>query len=272
MIDARTTMCCIIGHPVGHSKSPQMHNAAYRALDLPFVFCAFDVTDVEKAITGVRALGIRGVVVTIPHKAAVMPYLDDIDDTAKTIGAVNTIVASGNRLTGTNTDWYGALTTLEENTTLDGKHVVILGAGGAARSLIFACRKRHPKRISVLNRTKATATSLAHTFDIDYGGSLSEEDIIRDADIIVNTTSVGMEPNTEHSPVRDGVIHKNQVVFDCVYTPKRTKLLSLAKDVGATIVTGERMVLYGGTRQFELFTGKKAPIDVMEKALEKALK
>lgn len=267
MINAKTKLCCIIGNPVEHSKSPLMHNAAYKALGLNFAFLAFRVTDVKNALEGLRAIDARGIVVTIPHKQEVMNYVDEVDETARQIGAVNTIVNENGILRATNTDWTGAMRALKEKTEITGKIAAVLGAGGAARAIIYGLKKESAQSILIFNRTIKNAQKLAQEFAITGGYSLENEDMIKQADIVINTTSVGMEPHEGVSPISENIIHKDHVVFDIVYTPRETKLLQLGKKKSATIVHGDKMLLYGAIAQFELFTGQKAPQKVMEDAL-----
>lgn len=246
-INSQTQLCCIIGNPVEHSLSPAMHNAAYKALGLNFYYQAFRVTDVKNAIAGIRALGIRGTSVTVPHKITVMQYLDEIDETAKSIGAVNTIVNINGKLTGYNTDYIGAIAALEEKTKLKDKNVVILGAGGAARAIAFGLQEKNAK-ITILNR--------------NY-----DKTKLPTVDILIHATSIGMSPNISESLVPKKYLHKNLCVFDIVYNPKETKLLQDAKKAGCTIIYGYKMLLYQAVAQFQLFTGKNAPVNIMEKVL-----
>lgn len=266
MIDAKTQICCIIGHPVAHSLSPQMHSAAYKELGINFRFVAFDVEDVQKAVAGIRALGIRGVAVTIPHKITVMKYVDKIDETAGKIGAVNCLVNDNGVLKATNTDWIGALDALCEITPVLGKRVALIGAGGAARALAFGLKKAKAK-VSVFNRTLKKGEILMREFNLDGFYGLTATHKIKEMDILINTTSVGMEPNTDESPIPASSILSRHTVFDIVYTPHETKLLRLAREKSAKRVFGYKMVLYGGVRIFELCTGQKAPLSLMEKTL-----
>lgn len=270
MIDAKTKLCCIIGNPVEHSLSPQMHNAAYEYLGINFAFLAFRVADVKSALVGLKALGVKGISVTIPHKLEVMKYLDKLDDVATKIGAVNTIINNNGKLFGTNTDWSAALKALEEKTTLAGKKVALFGAGGAACALAFGLKRRNAI-VHVFNRTKTTGDKLKEELHLAGSHNLDKLDKISDMDIIVNTTSVGMVPNIDISPVPLESIHAKQVVFDIVYTPNETKLLKYAKAKKATVVYGHKMLLYGVAKQFELFTCQKAPLNLMGKILLKNL-
>ncbi|MBI3379213.1 shikimate dehydrogenase [Candidatus Gottesmanbacteria bacterium] len=266
MINSKTKLCCIIGNPVEHSLSPQMHNAAYEYLHLNYAFLAFRVTDVKSALVGLKTLGVKAISVTIPHKLEIMKYLDKIDEVATKIGAVNTIINNNGKLFGTNTDWIGALTALEEKTTLSGKKVALLGSGGAARSVAYGLiqRKAH---VFVFNRTIDKAIKLKQEFDLNGASAFTDLSSISTMDIIVNTTSVGMIPDIDKSPIPLQIINSKQIVFDIVYTPNDTKLIQYAKEKKAGIVYGHKMLLYGVAKQFELFTGKEAPLDIMKNIL-----
>ncbi|MBI4078732.1 MAG: shikimate dehydrogenase [Candidatus Levybacteria bacterium] len=270
-ISAKTKICCIIGNPVEHSLSPVMHNAGYKALGLDYVYVAFRVENIQKAIDGLRALNVRGIVVTVPHKIDVLRYVDSVDETAKKIGAVNTIVNDNGVLTGSNTDWNGSVGALKHVTSITNKTVAVFGAGGAARAVVYGL-KREGATVFVFNRTIEKAKILSEEFNLDGGFSLHEKSKIQGADIVINTTSVGMHPLENEIPIPINYLNKQQVVYDIVYTPKETRFLQLAKNQGARVVYGDTMVLYTAIPQFELFTGVKAPTDVMRSALENAAK
>ncbi len=263
--DAHTELYGIFGHPVRHSLSPAMHNAAFRHYGMNAVYLAFDVTDLEKAVGGVRALGIKGLSVTIPHKEAIIPLLDAIDPVAERIGAVNTVVNRDGTLLGYNTDWVGAVKALEEATPLMGKRVVVLGAGGSARAVCMGL-KEAGAGIHIANRTVEKARDLAALCSASWSG-LDELDGIQ-AYILVNTTSVGMRPHEEGIPIDPQLLNRYSVVMDLVYSPLETRLLREARDRGAIVINGLRMLLLQALAQFELWTGRLAPVDVMEKALE----
>ncbi|MBI2036247.1 shikimate dehydrogenase [Candidatus Microgenomates bacterium] len=267
-INAKTKLCCIIGNPVEHSLSPLMHNAGYKALGLNFVYMAFQISDVANAIAGIRALGIHGTSVTVPHKLTVMKYLDEIDETAKAIGAVNTIINDQAKLTGTNTDYEGAIRALEEKTKIEEKRVTVVGAGGAARAIAFGLKQKKAK-IKIINRTKERAQALAKEVRAEHG-DLTDLSQIKNSDILIHATITGMHPDNK-SLVPKEYLHKNLVVFDVVYNPRETKLINDAKKAGCQIVYGYKMLLYQAVAQFELFTGVKAPVEVMEEALLKGL-
>ncbi|EKE15179.1 MAG: hypothetical protein ACD_12C00117G0002 [uncultured bacterium] len=268
-ISAKTKICLIIGDPVTHSLSPAMHNAGYEALGIEdkFVFLGANVNikDVGVTIQSMRKMGIHGLTCTIPHKIEVMKLLDEIDDTAKMIGAVNTVLNQNGKLIGFNTDWLGAVIPLEKITTLSEKKVLVLGAGGAARAVIFGMLKRKAM-VTIFNRTKEKATKLAKEFNCQMT-DLKIESEIKNFDIIINTTSVGMKPLEDKTPISIKFITNKQIVFDIVYVPFETKLLREAKKRGAKIIHGTEMLLHQGTAQFEIYTGHKAPEEVMRRIL-----
>lgn len=269
-INSKTTLCCVIGNPIEHSLSPAMHNTGYQSLGLNYAYVAFRVENVKDAISGIRGLGIRGVSVTIPHKISVMPYLDKIDQIAKDIGAVNTILNDGGRLAGYNTDCEGAIRALKEVTDLKNKKVIILGAGGASRAIVFGLKKEDAK-ILILSRNITSAEKLATEAGVNFG-DLDSLTKIKNSDILINATPVGMHPNTDNSLVPKEYLHKNLVVFDVVYNPKETKLIKDAKKKQCKIAYGYKMLLYQAVTQFELFTKTPAPVKIMEKELLDSLK
>ncbi len=273
-ISGKTKICVIIGDPVEHSLSPAMHNAAYEALgiDDEFVFVAahVKVEDVKDVVQAVRVMNIRGLTCTIPHKIEVIQYLDEIDPIAEKIGAVNTVVNENGTLKGYNTDWQGTVVPLERNVgRLKGKAVALIGAGGAARAMAYGVTE-HGAKLSIFNRTKEKAVALAHELSsdvtvFDYDDMQSE---LPNHDIILNATNLGMGDQIGQTPVLKEYIHKGQIVFDAVYAPRETRLLKEAKEQGATTIQGIEMLLYQGASQFELYTGRKAPVDLMRKVLQ----
>lgn len=265
MIDAKTKICCIIGDPVEHSLSPIMHNAGYKSLHLNFAFVAFHVKNVKDAIAGIRSLGIRGTSVTVPHKRAVIPFLNEVEKTAKRIGAVNTIVNKNGILKGYNTDSDGAIKALEEKTTLKNKKVILVGAGGGARSIVYGLGQKGAD-VLVLNRTIENAKELAEKADASFG-DLSKLSDIAKADILIHATPTGMHPNDNDTLIPKKYLRKELVVFDIVYNPKETRLIKDAKELGCQIIYGYKMLLYQAVCQFQLFTEEKAPVAIMEKEL-----
>jgi shikimate dehydrogenase len=266
-IGPRTQLCGVILHPAGHTRSPAMHNAAFAALGLDAVYVAFDVRPdaLPPALAGARALGIRQLAVSLPHKEAVMSLLDEVDDTARAIGAVNTVTSRDGRLVGTNTDWLGAVRALERETDLADRDVVVIGAGGTARAVVWGVR-RCGARVTVLNRTRTRAEKLAAELGVAAGGL---DDLPRLAcEVLVNTTSVGLR--SEQSPVPAAAIPAQAVVLDAVYEPPRTRLLRDAEARGARTIGGKWMLVHQAAEQLRLWSGRDAPVDVMADAFDRA--
>ncbi len=264
-------ICLSIGYPIKTSLSPVIHNAGYKKLgiDREFIFLSAEVKpkDLKMAIDGVRGLGIRGVSVTMPHKQEVMKYLDKIDKEAKIIGAINTIINENGKLIGFNTDYIGALAALEKKINLKGKKVAVIGAGGAARAIVYGLTKKG-EIVKIFNRSLDKAKELAKEFGCEFVALNSLKQVL-DMDIVINATSIGM--NEDKSPIDKKFLNKNQIVFDVVYYPKKTKLIKDATDKGAKVILGYEMLLYQAVAQFELYTKRKAPVEIMRKALEEAL-
>lgn len=265
---AATALCGILLHPAGHTRSPAMHGAAYRALGIDAVYLAFDVPPaaLAAAVAGLRALRARQFAVSIPHKRAVIALLDEVDETARRIGAVNTASLRGERLVGSNTDWLGAVRALERETPLAGRRAVVLGAGGTARAVVHGLHERGA-RVVVLNRTPERAAELARELGADSAGGLGE--LARTPhDVLVNTTSVGLRADA--SPVDAAALRPGSVVLDAVYDPERTRLLRDAEARGARTVSGKWMLVHQAAAQLELWTGRQAPLDVMAAAFDAA--
>jgi len=259
-ITAATKLCAIIGNPIAHSLSPLVHNAAFEHLGLDYVFLAFAVERLKEAIEGIRALSFRGVSVTIPHKVAVMDYLDEIEAVAEKIGAVNTVVNRKGKLIGYNTDWSGAMRALEHEMVLQGKTAVVLGAGGAARAIAFGLKEKGAEPV-ILNRTLSKAEALASELQCRCGGIELMEKL--PFDLVINTTSVGMYPRVDGTPVRKELL-RNVLVFDTVYNPLKTRLIREAEENGCPTIIGLKMFINQAALQFGLWTGEKAPLDLMQ--------
>jgi shikimate dehydrogenase len=263
-VGGTTKIYGIMGNPVSHSLSPAMHNAAFQAVGLNGIYLPFEVSDVARAMDGFRALGVCGVSVTIPHKQAVIPYLDSIDPVAEKIGAVNTLHLDGQQISGYNTDWMGANQALEMDLDLSKSTVLVLGAGGTARAIGFGLMEKGAKVI-VANRTLDKGQALARDLNCDCYPVTDLFDLTVDA--LVNTTSVGMEPLIDATPVPKTILENIPTVMDAVYTPLETRLLREARQVGCKTINGTYMLLFQGVAQFELWTGQKAPVDVMQETL-----
>jgi shikimate dehydrogenase len=276
-ISGKTRVCGVIGDPIEHSLSPIMHNAAFQALQLDYVFLAFKVkpAEVENAVNGMRALNIRGLNVTMPHKSTVMNYLDRTDLSAQIVNSVNTILNKESKLFGFNTDGIGALKALKENgVEPKGRKVLLLGAGGAARAIAYTMAKEADE-LAVLNRTMKEAQALAKLLEKAankkiVAGSLSPVEIqhnLQDSDILINATSIGMKPKADESLVAPKLLRPDLSVMDIVYNPIETKLAKDAKAAGAKVISGVEMLIYQGAASFELWTGKSAPVEVMRQAV-----
>ncbi|GAH82415.1 unnamed protein product, partial [marine sediment metagenome] len=228
-----------------------------------YAYITLRASEIERAIETIRARDIRGASVTTPHKVTALKSLDRLDPTAKAIGAVNTIVNDNGVLTGYNTDGEGALKALKEVTDLGGKRVVLVGSGGAALA-IAAALKENGAKLVILNRDEAKARQLADKVGAEDAGVLSKISLVTKADILINATTVGMSPETKETIVPQEFLHDHLTVFDIVYNPKETRLITEARARGCAVVYGYKMLLYQAARQFELFTGRPAPLEVME--------
>ena len=267
-IDSRTTLYAVLGDPVAHSLSPVMHNAAFDLTGCNAVYVALRVTDPAGAVAAIRTLSIAGVSVTIPHKTSVIDHLDQLDPAAKAIGAVNTIVNRNGKLIGYNTDGLGAVRALTEKTSLTHKRITVIGAGGAARAIGYAMAEQGA-RVTIANRSAARGQALAR--DLQVGFMLLKEFAGDSCDVLINTSPVGMHPDIDVTPIDDSVLRSDMVVMDAVYNPLVTRLLQAAGGTGCVTVSGADMFVYQGAAQFELWTGKPAPVDVMRSAVLSAL-
>lgn len=268
-IDQYTDLYGIVGFPLGHSLSPDMHNTAFRAVGLNAVYLAFETREINDCLRGMRALGIKGLSVTLPHKSAVIPLLDKVEDRAKRIGAVNTIVNSNGRLKGYNTDAVGALRSLQGVVDLPKRRCLIVGAGGAARAIAFMLKELDCELI-IANRSKERGEELAASLGCPFVPLDEIKDI--KTDLIIQTTSVGMHPDIDQCPVPENLLRKGTTVMDIIYNPLETKLLKLAKKNGCRTISGLGMFIYQGAEQFRLWTGLEAPVEVMTRAVKRALK
>ena len=271
----------MIGDPIAHSFSPDMHNAAIDALGIDYCYVAFHVRpeNVGEAVNGLRGFGILGLNVTIPHKLAVTEHVDQISEEALAVGAVNTIHNEGGSLTGHNTDVYGLTTAIERvaGMALFPESCVVLGAGGAARAVTYALGRRDEvKQITILNRTVDRAESLAVDMEKITGKRIlpaaldgaSEKKAFDDAGLVVNTTSLGMFPNTDASPLLSvDAVRPDLVLYDTVFNPLETLLMRQFKSKGAPAYGGLDMLVFQGARSFEIWTGIEPPTDVMKQAV-----
>jgi shikimate dehydrogenase len=280
-ISGKTQICGIIGDPVEHTISPAMHNAAFREIGLDYLYVPFRVRreNLADAVKSLMALNIRGLNVTLPHKVSAMAYLDDIDELARYTGAINTIVNREGYLKGYNTDAPGFINAMAaEKVQPVGKNIVIIGAGGASRAISFILADKGAD-LTILNRHPESAQDMADRLSGLFRKNIQAlelnrenlETVLAQAQILVNTTSVGMYPDSDVSPVPAALLKPGLVVVDIIYNPLKTKLLEEAQKRGAKIIGGIEMLVQQGAAAFELWTGQQAPVEIMRKAGLKAM-
>ena len=280
LISGKTQNLAIIGYPIEHTMSPVMQAAALEAAGLEYNYIALSVPPgrLVPALDGLRALYFRGWNVTIPHKSTIMQFLDAIDFDAKLIGAVNTVVNDGGCLTGYNTDAYGFhMSLVNAGFKIDGKRAIVLGAGGAARAVLWALCQRRASSVTIGVRNPKKAAALVDDFanfsriDVFDWNDDQFKARLDDADILVNTTPLGMSPNVDEMPPVDlSLLPTGAVVYDLVYNPSKTKLLASAEELGLRTINGEAMLAHQGVESFRLFTGVESDAKVMLEAIRQA--
>ncbi len=277
-INPSTQLCGLLGNPVAHSLSPAIHNAAFRELNLNFVYLDFPVENLEGALQGIRALGnLRGFSVTIPHKVAILPLLDGVEKTARNIGSVNTVIKDRGRLIGSNTDASGAIQALQQGgVDLSGKRVLLLGSGGAARAIAFGlCLEQPLEELTLLGIDETERRTLANDLRSKTPVKIVDDPLnpdtlrmaIPQAQLLIHTTPIGMHPNIGETCVPRNLLHPNLTVMDIVYNPLNTQLLKDAKTAGCRTIQGVEMFLHQAVGQFELWTGEPAPVNIMRNVL-----
>jgi shikimate dehydrogenase len=282
-INAKTQVCGIFGHPVGHSLSPEIHNAAFQALGLPYVYVAHDVQPgcVVRALEGIRVLGYRGLSITIPHKVEAMAGVDEVDATARIIGCINTVVNENGRLLGYNSDGLGAVNALREaGADPCGSHTVVLGSGGAARAVaVTISREAPPETLTILGIDAAELDRLAADVRRQGKSTVHHEQLtdtslqcaLASADLVLHCSPIGMHPQEGRSLIPPALLRPTMAVFDAVYNPRRTRLMQDAEQAGCKTILGLEMFLGQAFVQFQLWTGQSAPRDVMRKVVEAKL-
>ncbi len=270
MIDGQTQLYGVIGNPVRHSLSPVIHNRAFRRIGMNAVYLPFEVDHLDEAMRGIRGLGFRGISVTLPFKTDVISFLDGLDDAAKKMKAVNTIRNEKGKLIGYNTDGCGAVEALEEKVSLQGRRVLLLGAGGAARAIAFALKERSCQ-VLIHNRSQDKAQALAGELGFLSLSCLSSGEL-DDVQVIVNATAVGLHPHDSESPLPKGLLRPGMTVMDIVYRPLRTRLLAEAEDCGCHTIDGIEMLARQGAAQLQIWTGRKFEVQQIREDLRKALR
>ncbi len=280
-ISPQTKVLCVIGYPIEHSMSPIMHNTAIRELNLNYIYLAFNIFpgNLNLAVDGIRTFDFKGINVTLPFKQKIIKYLDEVDPVAQEIGAVNTIKNDEGYLNSRNTDAEGAMKTLlNAGYKVSGKNILLLGAGGAARALTFIMA-RDSNNIVIANRTEKRSDLLANEikkkFGINIEGKNNSIRVLKEeskkADILINTTPVGMYPNINKSPIPAEFLHEDLLVFDIVYNPLKTKLIKDATEKGCSTLGGLDMLVNQGALSFEWWTNKKPNIDLMKNKIIEVL-
>lgn len=252
----------VLGNPIGHSMSPVMHNDLFSLYNIDAEYLPFLVQEDElrDAVNGLRALGAGGFNVTVPHKSSIIPFLDEVDELAASIGAVNTVVNKDGKLIGYNTDGLGFLKGLDAYLTkIEGQKILVIGAGGAARAIYFTLAKEKPMQIDIANRTLEKAVQLIEECPYSISSrALTLKDAsseLGEYDLIIQTTMIGMEPNITEQPITLEYLREDSVVCEIIYNPLETRILREAKSIGATVQNGIDMFVYQGALAFEKWTG-----------------
>ncbi|WP_326906818.1 shikimate dehydrogenase [Sedimentibacter sp. MB31-C6] len=282
-VTGQTELIGLIANPVRHSLSPTMHNESFKRLGLDYVYVAFEVDNdtLKNAVNGLKALKVRGFNVSMPNKIKIIQYLDELSDASKLTGSVNTVVNDNGTLTGHITDGIGFIKALsEEGIEVKGKKITILGSGGAGTAIMVQSALEGAKELSIFNRNIELKTNtkniikklnnntncISTLYALEDKSKLREQ--IESSDILVNATGVGMKPQEDQSLITDSsILRKELVVFDCIYSPRETKLLAMAKKNGCKIINGLGMVLFQGAASFKLWTGQEMPINHIKKIL-----
>jgi shikimate dehydrogenase len=260
MISSNTSLYCVIGNPIKHSKSPLIHNYIFRKLNIDAVYLAFEIKDLKAFFTFVRDTNVKGISITIPHKVESIKYIDEVEPIIEKIKAINTVKNKNGKLIGYNTDIVGVIKAFETNGTksLKGKTSLILGSGGVARAVIWALVEMGTESIIIAGRTPEKLEELKnevipHFKNIETISLSKVSEIIKNTDVIANCTPIGMIPNTEESPIDTNLINQNHIVFDTVYTPKETKLIKDSKQVGAKTILGIDMFIFQALEQDKIW-------------------
>lgn len=274
MVSGHTKQLGIIGYPVEHSFSPKMHNFISELMGNDYIYSAWSVEpqNLESAINGIRALNIAGINVTAPHKTDVMKYLDEVSEQAQYLGSVNTVVNRRGKLYGYNTDADGFLAALKsEGIEVGGKKILVIGAGGVVKPTLMRIIQEKPQAVTVVNRTKARVMALAEAINDKTGFGILTDAGDKSFDVVINTTSAGMEPQTDVLPIDEiaefddlSFINENTAVVDMIYNPEETLFLKEARKRGAKTVNGLGMLIYQGILAYELFTDVKLPESIAE--------
>lgn len=265
-------VCLVIGDPISHSLSPKMHNAGYEYLGIEEEYCystsLVNLKNLKNSLKQFKDQGVRGISCTYPVKEALLGLLDELDETAELVGAVNTIVNDGGRFKGFNTDWLGVVRPFEEcGVKFSENKIAVIGTGGAAKAACFGINKLGGTPV-IFGRNKTEGVVLADKFNGEFV-NLTNISQIQNFKAIFNATTLGMAPdNLEESPIPKQFLHNNMIIFDSIYNPRETLLLKTARKAGAKTINGIEMLLHQGLEQFRLFTGFEPPLEIMRNALK----
>jgi len=265
-VNKETNITGVVGKYAENSKSKYLHNPVFNQIGLNYIYLPFKVDqgqELKEFVSKVRNHDFKGLAVTIPHKEKIIEYVDKVDETGREIGAINTVSKQGGQLVGTNTDYVGAINALEKKLELRGKNCLVLGAGGAARAIVYGL-VNNEVNVTIVNRTEQRAKDLGNEFSCEIDDYEKREELAPEFDIIINTTSVGMYPDQDQSILHN--FPENGVAMDVVYKPLETKFIRMAKDQGCQVVTGEKMLVYQAMEQFEIWTGKRPQFETMHEA------
>lgn len=279
-IQGTTRLIGLVGYPVKHSKSPHMHNFAFEALGLDYVYMAFEVQEgfIKEGLDAIRILNVEGCNITMPHKKKVLEFLDDISEDAKIIGSVNTVKNVNGKLTGYNTDGRGFVKALEENgVDIKGKKIVLVGAGGASKAVAIQLAFEGTGEIVMFNRTLSTAKEITDNINqnipnckaraLEMNETILRKEI-KDAAVLVNCTSLGMKATIDQSIISSSdAFHKDLFVADIIYDPNKTKLLKIAEEAGCKYMNGLMMLVYQGAIAFKIWTGQDMPVDLIKREI-----
>ncbi len=269
MINGETQIYGVIGRPVRHSLSPVIHNGVFQRMGLNAAYLAFETGNLYEAVRGIRGLDIRGVSVTLPFKTEIVYLLDEVRGLADKIRAVNTVANRDGRLIGYNTDWSGALEALEERVDLQGKRVLLLGAGGAARAIAYGLKARNCE-VMICNRSEQKARDLARELGLRHQPVPSLKDL--EPQVVINATRVGMHPNDGESPFPKELLRARMTIMDIVYYPLKTRLLRDGEERGCQTIDGLEMLARQAAGQTEIWTGERPDISEIKKDLQRALR
>lgn len=282
-INSKTKLVGLLGYPLDHTLSPAIHNAAFEEKRINNVYLPIEVKpdNFGHVIKTISCMNFIGFNITIPFKVEVMKYLDAIDETAKCIGAVNTVVVRDGKLIGYNTDGTGFLKSFEEasNSTIAEKKVLVLGSGGASKAIcmtlalnkvgkLYICNRTHEKALTLANSINKKVSAISSAIPMEYNAI---NETIKKVDLLINTTSLGMFPRTDEMPIDGSLLNKGLIVCDIVYNPRKTKLILEAERLGCKTVPGLGMLVYQGAEAFEIWTGTKAPVKLMYSVVNEAL-